>query len=116
MEPLAPVTIIFANFDEWATHVEYADWLAQLRPDAGVVPGLRAGDRVLMVKHSDWKADCRGTIVREGRPRIVGDGSTRVEYLIRFDEPQMDLTDEAAGLHIEYEETPVLEEYLRPLG
>jgi hypothetical protein len=116
MEPPLPTTIFFANFEEWAGHVEYADWLAQLRPDTGVVPRLREGDRVLMLKHSGWKADCRGTIVREGRPRIVGDGSTRVEYVIRFDEPQTDLTDEAAGLHIEYEGTTVLEEYLGPLG
>lgn len=116
MEPPMPMTILFADFEEWARHIEYADWLAQLRPDPGVVPRLRKGDRVLMVKHSDWKADCRSTIIREGRPCIVGDGSTRVEYLIRFDEPQTDLTDKAAGLHIEYEGTTVLEEYLHPLG
>ena len=54
-------------------------------------------------------------IVREGRPRIIGDGSTRIEYVFRFDEPQTDLTDEAAGLHIQYEATTVLEEYLRCL-
>ncbi len=116
MEPPAPTTTLFANFEEWARHREYANWLARLRPDPSVVPKLREGDRVLMVKHSEWKADCRATIVRKGRPRIIGDGSTRVEYVIKFDEPQTDLTDEAAGLHIEYEETTVLEESLRPLG
>jgi hypothetical protein len=116
MEPPAPTTILFANFDEWAGTVEHANWLAQLRPDTSVAPKFRIGDRVLMVKHYDWKASCRGTILSEGRPRVIHDGSTCVEYVIRFDEPQSDLTDEAAGLHMEYQETTVLEEYLCRLG
>lgn len=74
MEPPLPMTILFANFQEWAGHVEYADWLARLKPDPGVVPKLRKGDRVLMAKHSGWRADCRGTVVREGEPRVIGDG------------------------------------------
>jgi hypothetical protein len=35
--------------------------------------------------------------------------------VVRFDEPQTILTDEAAGLHIEYDGTTVLEEYLNTL-
>jgi len=116
MEPPAPTASLFKSFEEWVHCVEYAEWLARLRPAADVVPRLKGGDRVLMLKHSGWKADCRGRIVREGRPRIIFDGSTRVEYLIRFDEPQTELTDESAGLFIEYEATSVLEEYLHPLG
>lgn len=116
IEPPFPSFALFESFEEWTRQVEYAEWLAGLVPDQGVVPRLRKGDRVLMLKHADWKADCRGTIIREGRPCIVGDGSTRVEYLIRFDEPQTDLTDEAAGLEIHYEGTTVLEEFLRTAG
>ncbi len=115
MEPPLPMTMVFGSFEEWVRRVEHAEWLAGLKPITGLAPKLRVGERVLMLKHADWKADCRGMIVREGRPRIIGDGSTRIEYVFRFDEPQTDLTDEAAGLHIQYEATTVLEEYLRCL-
>ncbi len=116
MEPPFPCTAVFASWEEWARHVEYAEWLARLKPDMSVVPRLNEGDRVLMIKHADWKADSRGTVVSPGRPCVIWDGSTRVEYLITFDEPQTDLTDEAVGLRIDYEGTTVLEEYLRPLA
>lgn len=116
MDSPFPLTILFKDFQEWERSVEYAEWLARLKPDPDIVPSLKAGDRVRMLKHYDWKADCLGTIVGEGRPRIIFDGSTRVEYFVRFDEPQTDLTDESADLHIEYEGTTTLEEYLQPLG
>lgn len=116
MELPAPGASRFENFAEWTRKVEYADWLARLQPDPAVVPKYAVGDRVLMLRHYDWKADCPVTIDRPGRPRTIFDGSTRIEYSTKFDVPQTDLTDEAAGRYVEYEGTIVLEDDLRPLG
>lgn len=53
MEPPSPTTILFANFEEWAGRVAYADCLARLRPDAGVVPsGQVLFDESFVVTHA----------------------------------------------------------------
>ena len=93
------------------------DWLlARLAAIPNVVPKYTVGNRVLMLKHYDWKADYPATIIRPGRACIIYDGSTRVEYSIQFDEPQTDLTVEACGDCTKFDGTTVLEEWLRPLG
>lgn len=78
-------------------------------------PKFKPGDQVLMLKHSDWKVPAVATITRGGRQYIRSDGYEFIEYIISFDELQTDLTDEAAGLHIEYTGTTAMEEFLRPL-
>ena len=115
MERPCPLTFIVANFQEWVRGREFARWLKGLKPSPDVVPKLKKGDRVLMLRHADWRGDCRATIVQEGRPRIVGDGSTRVEYYIAFDEPQFELEDTPDETCTGSPETSVLEDYLRLL-
>lgn len=78
-------------------------------------PKFEPGDRVLMLRHADWKAPAVATVTREGRPRHRPDGTPFLEYIITFDQLQADLTDEAAGLDNLYEQTTVMEEFLRPL-
>src|SRR5690349_19658661 len=77
---------------------------------------FRRGDRVLMLKHADWKNDAAGTIISLcARPRRLYDGSTDLEYSIQFDELQQDLTDEANGVNLTYTGTTVLGRFLRKL-
>jgi hypothetical protein len=75
-------------------------------------PRFKRGDRVLMVRHGDWKTEATGTITGGGRPRKLYDGSIDREYWIVFDEPQRDHTDEKNGVNLAYDESNVLERYL----
>jgi hypothetical protein len=77
---------------------------------------FKAGDRVLMIQHADWKNDAVGTLVSDGRPRTLSDGSTEYQYWIEFDGPQQDFTDEMHGMELTYQSSTVLERYLRPIS
>lgn len=111
---LGPSTSPSGSFEAWVREGERARAFARLKPDPSVFPKWRVDDRVVMLKHSDRKADARATIFGEGRPRLIFDGSTPIQSLIEFDEPQCDLIDEELGRQNEWEETTVLEEYLLP--
>ncbi len=64
-----------------------------------------------MVRHADWKADACATVAVGPRER-----NGRLEYVIDFDEPQADFTDEMNGLvDRTYKSTTVLAEYLQVL-
>jgi hypothetical protein len=76
---------------------------------------FRPEDRVLMLRHADWKGDAAGTIISAGRLRALYDGSTDYQYWIEFDEPQRDYTDELHGMDRTYPSSTVLEQFLRPL-
>jgi hypothetical protein len=76
---------------------------------------FKPGDRVLMLKHSDWKADAIGTVASLGKLRLLHDGSTACWYWIVFDEPQRDYTDEIHGDDRTYKSSTVLERFLRLL-
>jgi hypothetical protein len=77
---------------------------------------FKYGDRVLMVKHADWKNDAVGTIISiRTRPASLYDGSTDVWYSIEFDEPQRDYSDEMNGKDLQYKSSTVLGRFLRPL-
>ena len=111
-----PVFLCFAGFDEWARD---AIWRAEVRRridrrefDPSVLPRLKKGDRVLIKKHYDLASDVRGTISREGRPRVIYDGSTRIEYMVEFDEPQPDDSLEIEGKRVSWAGMSVLEDYL----
>ncbi len=72
---------------------------------------LSVGDRVLMLRHADWKADACATVTVGPQER-----NGRLEYIIDFDEPQADFTDEMNGLvDRTYKSTTVLAEYLQVL-
>lgn len=78
------------------------------------VPRFEPGDRVLMLKHGDWMQDASGTISCAGFVRYAARG---VEYVIVFDHPQSDLTDELNGDHLRtYSSSTVQERYLQSLG
>jgi hypothetical protein len=64
-----------------------------------------------MVRHADWKADACATVTVGPRER-----NGWLEYVIDFDEPQADFTDEMNGLvDRTYKSTTVLAEYLQAL-
>lgn len=70
----------------------------------------------MMIRHADWKADARATVVAGPRERKVADGTMRLEYIITFDEPQSDFTDEMNGQSDRtYVSTTVLADYLQLL-
>jgi hypothetical protein len=102
-----------ANFEASVGAITF--WAREVIDLGALKPSYKPGDRVVMLKHSDWKADARATIVSRGRPRTVYDGTIHMEYFSKFEEHQTDLTDESAGHFIEYEGTSVLEEYIRLL-
>ena len=78
---------------------------------------FRRGDRVLMVKHADWKNDAMGTIISlRARPCRLHDGSADVWYIIEFDELQRDFTDEANGMNLAYKNSMVLGRFLRKVS
>ena len=91
-------------------------WAREVIDLDALKPSYKRGDRVVMRKHGDWKAEARATIIRGGRARTIYDGTVHMEYVIKFDKHQADLTDESAGLAIEYEGTTVLEEDIRLLA
>lgn len=67
------------------------------------------GEHVVMLRHADWKADACATIAAGPRER-----NGRIEYVIDFDEPQADFTDEMNGLTDRtYKSTTVLAEFLQ---
>jgi hypothetical protein len=76
---------------------------------------FKPGDRVLMVKHADWKADAVGIVFGRPRPVTLPDGSTDYSYWVEFDEPQRDYTDEMHGKDLVYHSSTVLGRFLRPL-
>ncbi|HRA88727.1 MAG TPA: hypothetical protein PK992_11670 [Planctomycetaceae bacterium] len=62
-----------------------------------------------MLRHADWKADACATVCVGPRER-----NGRIEYVIDFDEPQADFTDEMNGLTDRtYKSTTVLAEFLQ---
>ncbi len=62
-----------------------------------------------MLRHADWKADAYATVAAGPRKR-----NGRIEYVIDFDEPQADLTDEMNGqTDRTYKATTVLAEFLQ---
>ena len=64
-----------------------------------------------MLRHADWKADACATVSAGPRER-----NGRLEYVIDFDAPQADFTDEMNGLTDRtYKSTTVLAEYLESL-
>jgi hypothetical protein len=72
------------------------------------------GDRVVMIRHADWKSDAVGTISGGPRERTNAQGTNYLDYWIEFDEPQRDLTDEINGdLDRTYQASTVAEEFLR---
>jgi hypothetical protein len=75
---------------------------------------FKKGDRVLMLKHADWKSDIVGTIAGFGGLRRLYDGTIDVVYGMDFDELHTDLTDEANKEYVEYCGCTVLEQYLIP--
>ena len=78
-------------------------------------PTFHFGDRVLMLCHADWKADCTGTVKSPGRIR-KGVRGEYIDYFIEFDEPHADLTDEQHGdFARRYGGSTVAEEFLQPL-
>jgi len=81
-------------------------------PDARFKPG----DRVLMIRHGDWKNEAAGTVTGGGRPRRLFDGSVDRQYWVAFDEPQRDYTDERNGVDLAYDGSIVLERHLKKLG
>ncbi|MEO6811810.1 MAG: hypothetical protein ABI353_22100 [Isosphaeraceae bacterium] len=82
---------------------------------AAIRPKFKPGDRFLMLKHADWKAPA-ATITREGRQYTRSDGYEFIEYVIGFDRPQTDLTDEVDGEPIPYPYSTCMEEFLLPLA
>jgi len=78
---------------------------------------IRRGDRVLMLKHADWKNDAEGTIISLcARPCRLHDGSMDAWYTIEFDELQRDFTDEANGMNLAYKNSMVLGRFLRKIS
>jgi hypothetical protein len=78
---------------------------------------FKRGDRVLMLKHADWKNEATGTIVSVRTvPVTLADGSSDEWYWIEFDELQRDFTDELSGMNLVYKESTVLGRHLRPLN
>lgn len=80
------------------------------------MPKFKPGDRVWMLKHADWNTPAAAAITREGRPYTRSDGYEFIEYVIEFDRPQTDLTDEADGEPIPYSDSTCMEEFLLPLA
>jgi hypothetical protein len=74
---------------------------------------FKPGDRVLVVKHADWKCDLLGTVLGCGRIRRGAHGEY-MDYYVQFDEPQRDLTDEMHGHDRTYQGSTVAEKFLRP--
>ncbi len=74
------------------------------------------GDRVLMLRHADWKSDAVGTISAGPHERVNSQGETYFDYWIDFDEPQSDFTDEMNGARDRtYKSSTVAAAYIRPL-
>jgi len=64
-----------------------------------------------MIRHADWKADACATVAVGPRER-----NGRLEYVIDFDEPQADFTDDMNGqTNRTYRSTTVLAEYLESM-
>jgi hypothetical protein len=77
---------------------------------------LEDGVRVLMVRHADWKSDAIGTIVGVPRQRMNSHGDWYDDYIVKFDEPQKDFTDEMNGDHDRsYTSSTVAAQFLRTL-
>jgi hypothetical protein len=74
------------------------------------------GDRVLMLKHADWKEDAAGTVRSSGRIRRNSFGEQYVDHWIEFDAPQADLTDEIHGnFDRRYASSTVAQQFLQVL-
>jgi hypothetical protein len=74
------------------------------------------GDRVLMIRHADWKSDAVGTISAGPRERVNWRGETYLDYWIDFDDPQSDYTDEENGDNDRtYKSSTVAGDYIRLL-
>jgi hypothetical protein len=57
---------------------------------------FKRGDRVLMLRHADWKNEATGTITSVRTvPVAMPDGSSDEWYWIEFDELQRDFTGRA---------------------
>ncbi len=116
--PLYPYSKIYDSQQEaWIKETEWYQELKKRQPDPAVVPRFKKGDRVMLLKHFDWAGDARATIVQEGRPRLIFDGSTHVEYMVEFDEPQPEINPpENPEIPTHWAGTTVLEQSLRPLS
>jgi hypothetical protein len=117
MEFPCPISIIKENRETWVTMIESRLAFQKLKPDPSVVPKYRKGARVMLLKHADWETDARATIVQDGRPRLIFDGTTHVDYMVEFDEPQPESNPpDDPKIPSLWAGTSVLEEYLRPLS
>lgn len=77
---------------------------------------FKKGDRVLMLRHADWKTDIVGTIAGPPSvPQRLRDETYDVSYGIDFDDLHTDLTDETSERVIEYSGCAALSRYLRLL-
>jgi hypothetical protein len=61
------------------------------------VAKFKIGDRVVMRRNADWKNDIIGTVESAGRIRKNSFGEEYIDYFIKFDVEQADLTDEMHG-------------------
>jgi hypothetical protein len=77
---------------------------------------FKPGDRVLMVKHADWKGDATGTVTSPARrPITLADGTSDPYYWVAFDEPQRDSTNELNGVDRTYDSATILARFLQRL-
>jgi hypothetical protein len=121
LEPLlqtdGPAYRIYESFEEWSRDAELLLKLARFRSKKALNAKFKSGDKVLLLKGGEWEFDVRATIAREGRTRMIYDGTIHIGYFVDFDVPQASLHDEPdGGPTVKYEGTSVLENQLRPLG
>jgi len=82
--------------------------------DPTLTPAFAVGDRVVMLRHADWKNDALATVKSPGRPRRSSAGTLYIDYWVESDELQADLTDEMHGdLDRRYRASTAAEQFLR---
>jgi hypothetical protein len=96
-----------ADFE--GSHGAITFWAREVIDLDSVQPRFQVGERLTLLKHYEWKADVGVRIKEAGRKRTIFDGTPHIQYVVEFDEPQLD-TD---GYACEW--TSVLEDYLRPI-
>lgn len=70
-----------------------------------------------MIRHADWKADAIGTISGGPKQRLNPHAQFYADYIIDFDQPQENLTDEMQGdPGRAYTSSTVAVEFIRPLA
>ena len=78
---------------------------------------FQPGDRVVVMRHADWKRDVAATVVGPCPARTVdlSDGSRCRLYWVEFDEPQRDLADWMQETGQTFVKCTVQEPFLQPM-